>query len=565
MRKAVQIMISAAIVLLAAACVDNLQNENGQPDESGALITETITARVSEGDTKATIDGTSGGFAWTELVDKIAVHTTAGYVTSEGASAASGSSASFTVSYTGSRDAFAIYPSNLVVANAENYGQEGHSLDVTLPATYTLADVSGESSPCPLIATNTPGSGWEFKQLCGLLRLTVNDIPSGTSYLKVDFGKHQVCGDFTIESPNPGSSTISTLLITASSPTNAGDKITITDLGEVTSAILNIPLPTGQYGSITVSAWNGSNVPLKAKVEDFVYTAKRQTGKTLTTSLTGPLTGVFKVGSKYVVISPGNLQARTSDLGATWTWQFAANQWEFMGNKEGSSNIKINGAGTVSSNGIVDLFAWVGTSNTSWSGEVGSTGNAAMHGITNATTMGNATDYGDTVAESLKLDWGETIGDGKVWRTLNKDEWKYLLAERSGGTANGTSKARLTYAIITDLGVNGFILFPDGATIGTDEVTSWGNINGDSGSTKTQCTSAQWSALEAKGCMFLPAPGHRRYFSSKWEFGSSNYYWSSSYRGGDKERAVAKSFDNLTGEAGIQRQRGCAVRLVRDL
>jgi hypothetical protein len=347
---------------------------------------------------------------------------------------------------------------------------------------------------------------------------------------------------------------------------NTDDKITITGIGEATSVVLNIPLPTGQYGSITVSAWNGSNVPLKAKVQDFEYIAKRKTGKTVNTSLTGPLTGVFKVGSKYVVISPGNLQATTSDLGVTWTWQFAANQWDFMGNKTGSSNIKINGTGTVSSNGTVDLFAWVGVSNTTWSGDVGSTGNAAMHGITNATTMGNATDYGDTAAESLKSDWGETIGNGNVWRTLNKDEWKYLLAERSGGTANGTSKARVTYATITDYSVNGIILFPDGVTIESSEATSWGPINSDSSNpTRTQCTAAQWTALEAKGCVFLPEAGLRRYFSSKWEFVSGNSYWSSSYRGGDNTRATAKGFDNFTGEAGIYRQRGCAVRLVRNL
>jgi len=48
--------------------------------------------------------------------------------------------------------------------------------------------------------------------------------------------------------------------------------------------------------------------------------------------------------------------------------------------------------------------------------------------------------------------------------------------------------------------VNGIILFPDGVDIAntTDYFTTLGDINVDS-NWGTQCTSAQWTALAAKG------------------------------------------------------------------
>ena len=568
--------------MMVAACVDNLQNENDQLDESGAMITETITARVNEGDTKATIDGSTGTFAWTQSDDKIAVHTTDGYFTSEGASA-SGASASFTVSYTGSRNAFAIYPSNLVAADAENYGQEDHTLDVTLPAIYTLEEVSGETSPCPMIAANTPGVGWEFKQLCGLLRITIDGIPDGTTKLDVYFGRN-VAGQFSIPSPvaADGSSAI------AVSNASGNNAMAISITGITTSEVtVNLPLPVGEYGDIIVTATqvNGSTYTLKEAVTTegssfSTFSLSRKDGKLRSLKMT-ELTSIRHLVSsvakgKYVIISKGNLQAKTTDLGNTWTWQFAETPWEYIG--EGGANKKINGDGRVSVNGTVDLFGWVGASNTTWSGTLGTPGNAAMHGISDSKTLDNTDTYGNVSNETLKSDWGNTINDGYAWRTPTITEWLFLLNSRSSGSiVNGITSARYTLAQINTEGstkVCGLIIFPDGVTIDNSEASSWSYINNgvesDFGDYKwskaTQCTAAQWSALAAKGCVFLPSAGIR----NGWEVYYSNdacYYWSSS-----PDRVNYALFLHITNHYGAldtgtyhERWYGHPVRLIRNI
>ena len=266
-----------------------------------------------------------------------------------------------------------------------------------------------------------------------------------------------------------------------------------------------------------------------------------------------------------VQFAQGNLQATTTDLGVNWTWTLAANQWDYVGNA--TANNRINGNGTVSQNGTVDLFGWVGESNTTWEGDLGTKLNAAMYGISNAGNDGSSdfvtsTDnYGNVASENLKSDWGNTIGTG--WRTLTKDEWVYLLDTRSGSTVNGTANARFTEATINTDGtaVNGIILFPDGITIENGEATSWGTINGFS-DWGTKCTSSQWTALAAKDCVFLPAAGHR------WESTVSNVtergrYWSSTISGPTRAYYVrfrSNGGDYSSGQG--NRCNGCSVRLV---
>lgn len=239
--------------------------------------------------------------------------------------------------------------------------------------------------------------------------------------------------------------------------------------------------------------------------------------------------GQFQInadGTK-VCFSPGNLQATYN--GSTWNWAFAANQWDYIGYY--GANLYVEGNGTVSVNGTVDLFGWVGETST-WTG-------AAQYGISNSITVNSQYTYGNIASESLKSDWGNTITDGYKWRTLSFSEWNYVLSTRSSGsTVNGTPNARYTFASINtdDSAVNGIILFPDGITVETNGATTWGKINGSS-SWGTECTSAQWAYLAAKGCVFLPAAGYRYSTTEGNSYklsvsirgdGNSGYYWSSS-------------------------------------
>ena len=272
------------------------------------------------------------------------------------------------------------------------------------------------------------------------------------------------------------------------------------------------------------------------------------------------LGGQFSVSSTTKVkFSQGNLQA-TYD-GSVWTWTLAINQWDHIGSAAG--NTSINGNGTVSTNNVtVDLFGWVGASNVTWNGTVGTTLNAAMHGISNSRlTLSNDT-YGTSDTESLKRDWGTVIGTG--WRTLTKDEWSYLFGTRqSGSSVNGVSDARYTYATVHS--VHGVILFPDNVTIEHSEIDSWGSINGLS-SWATVPTNDQWTALAAKGCVFLPAAGYRSMATVN-NVSVGGYYWSASSYAGNANKAysVFLKANNQGFDTPDDRFFGFSVRLVRDV
>ena len=263
----------------------------------------------------------------------------------------------------------------------------------------------------------------------------------------------------------------------------------------------------------------------------------------------GALSGKFRINSRgdQIYFSQGNLQAIYA--GSTWTWSFAQNQWDYIGNA--ASNNAVNGNGTVSNNGTVDLFGW--------------STSATLKGINNSTS--NATysgDFDDWGALSI-TNGGGTANNG--WRTLSSAEWAYVFNTRpSGSTVNGTGNARYAHATIrtdVDGGVNGMILFPDGIRIENNEVTSWGNINSTSVWTGcTKCTSSEWSALAAKGCVFLPAAGYRD-GTTMYNVGTYGRYWSSSPSGTEYAYGVDFLSGSLGPEDGNYRYRGFSVRLVR--
>ena len=264
------------------------------------------------------------------------------------------------------------------------------------------------------------------------------------------------------------------------------------------------------------------------------------------------LAGVFSVSStKKVNFSKGNLQA-TYD-GSSWTWAFANNQWDYIGNSAGNTKVT-DVSPFISENGTVDLFGWVGASST-WTG-------AAQYGISNSTATNNVDGYGNVGGEAQKVGWGATVGAG--WRTLTKNEWLYLLSERATGvTVNSTDNARYTQATInTDgMAVKGLIIFPDSYAGGSPAGVTWGTINAKS-TFETTCTSAGWTALEAAGCVFLPVAGYRDASTVK-EAGVGAGYWSSSSSTAPYAFALYFESDYMTIQYGGSRKYGFSVRLVQ--
>jgi hypothetical protein len=255
-------------------------------------------------------------------------------------------------------------------------------------------------------------------------------------------------------------------------------------------------------------------------------------------SIPGALSGRFTINASgdKVQFSQGNLQ-----WSGTNGWRFASNQWDIIGSKAN------NTSPTSSNDNYMDLFCW------------GATG---LNGV--APNSADSYLSGSSVL-SGNNDWGTNMGAS--WRTLTSDEWAYLFNTRaSGSTVNGTSNARYAFATIrTDVnsGINGIILFPDGVNFAASEFTTLGTVNGVS-SYATKCTSDQWTALEGKGCVFLPAAGLRSGSTVSYA-GVHGYYWSSSpYASYEADKAYDVYFGNVLSLPSENRRFfGSSVRLVR--
>ena len=147
-------------------------------------------------------------------------------------------------------------------------------------------------------------------------------------------------------------------------------------------------------------------------------------------------------------------------------------------------------------------------------------------------------------------DWGDYIEGG--WRTLSKDEWRYVLS----GRTDASSKV----ATCSVNGVNGLILLPDNWVLpaGCSFTAGFGG-----GFWLFKYTSTQWQQMEAAGAVFLPAAGSRLSTRVSGE-GLRGDYWSSSPNGEDDAYCITFTGSGVPGISSWPRRDGYSVRLVQD-
>ena len=149
-------------------------------------------------------------------------------------------------------------------------------------------------------------------------------------------------------------------------------------------------------------------------------------------------------------------------------------------------------------------------------------------------------------------DWGDYI-EGN-WRTLSKEEWQYIIHERTdAGNKYGN-------ATVND--IHGLILLPD-----TWELpTGYSFIPGSHSWSENVYTDSQWQEMEKKGAVFLPASGYRNagYNDCRYK-GESGVYHSSTPT--SPEWAGCLSFaENYCETFGTGKRTGqCSVRLAWDV
>lgn len=550
------IIYLAALAVMTAACSNEDDTILTGGEMNGAadvkMITETVTATNGDGSasTRAAVDA-SAAFTWT-AGDQIAVHVSDGnYYTTTALAAGGNNTAEFSVTYPDgkTRDAFAVFPAAIVAADAANYGQSSTALDVTLPGSYAITEVSGTTTPCPMIADNT-GSGWQFKQLCAMLRLTVTDIPATATYLTIDFNGKKVQGAFSIATPvTVGTSTIAT---TATDGTD--DIITVTGLtGAATTYDINLPLPTGDYTNVTVTAYNSSDLALLTTTRPMkasgTYTAQRAKGR----KVNAPLPAFSVSASKKVAFSPGNLQYNQKNN--PYYWRFAEHQYDYVGKWDTST--------------WVDLFGW-GT----WTGggDITDPFNTLIPLSTNESSGYYVWNSDDFNSESRLVDETQRNYD---WRTLTggeTGEWMYLFGLKwdvskskcvdDADNAVRYQKAAHGKVYVNGLWINGLIIVPDNFIDPMKNGESKAFVGGVGTNLLSNVYSAaNWAAMEAAGCVFLPFANYRVGNSIN---NDTSLYWSSTPNG-FSAYALGFNSNSLNGRGGAFTNIGASVRLVRDL
>lgn len=257
MKKNYLLSALAVCACLFTACnkENDTTKEEGAEENKEGVITY-LRATGNENTSKGSIDGATGDFSW-NVGDQIAVwdNTNGVYKVSAELTAGdiAGDNATFAFVDLGTRADFAISPASIVDAGHHTAAD----FSITLPGTYSLADVLGEKSPVPMIAVND-GEFLHFKQLGALLRVTLNNLPPSTKSVTIDFNGKKVQGAFSVAaSVTPGTSTIVT------SATEGTDDIITINIGDghgwLNDQDVNIPVPTGTYTNITVKSWSGLN------------------------------------------------------------------------------------------------------------------------------------------------------------------------------------------------------------------------------------------------------------------------------------------------------------------
>ena len=257
----------------------------------------------------------------------------------------------------------------------------------------------------------------------------------------------------------------------------------------------------------------------------------------------GAIKAAFSISdTKQIYFSQGNLQYQAS----TGTWRFAEHQYDMIG--DDNANI------SSTNSGWIDLFGW-GTSG--W--------NSGANAYQPYSTSTNYEDYyvGGSYSNNLtdsyaNADWGvyNKISNGGnqagQWRTLTNEEWDYMVNTR----ANASSKNGI--ATVND--ITGLILLPDNWVL-PEGLTFTSGANGNFA--QNTYTASEWSKLEAKGAVFLPAAGYRD-GTDVYDVGSYGRYWSSSAN--DYGRASYLYFySGRVGTSYLGRSDGGSVRLVRGL
>lgn len=553
MKKVLYLILAGVFFFGIVSCYKDLEPTNDSGNPAGPVI---LTATIADETTKATVSESDGSFSFSSG-DAILVYD--GTATYAGTTTSGGSSAEFTM-----EDGFDVTGAGLAAFPSALISSISSATAVTfnLPRSYSYVDVGSADAdaakvPVLMVATKDAGStNLSFKQVTSLVRFRVTNCQAGV--LHFTFSSN-VTGTAELTNVVPG-----TTGITASNLSGTKSMtIAVTGVPAVASGnyiYITLPVPVGT-DPMNVQVVNlGATTVSSATLSGTAAALERAGGRKRGVTLGIPITPQFSISAtQKVAFAPGNLQATYDASAETWTWDFAANQYDYIGNAPGNTTIitevkeSTEPFAKLSASGTVDIFGW-STTNT-------------YFGIASSTSH-------ETYTTEAFADWGNLVIGSQTagyWRTMTNSEWDYLLNTRSCSTIGETENARYLKANTVSGVVQGLIMFPDNFTWNE---TTMGTIPTSCNSPKAyitqQFTSAQWASLEAAGAIFLPASGYKYQYGLS-TIGDRGNYWSSSKR--DDNRAFYMFFHyNGRNDSTLSAQEhdygnfiASSVRLVHDL
>ena len=550
----------------------------GTETGEGTVVTETLDVSFGDNDpgTKVDIANYSGKFSWSEN-DQIAVWYQNG-TTGSWSTGTVTANAKVNISGQGKRAKLAVYPAG-VQTNFNLTEQHNATYPVTKITYPDMIDFTGKPAnyaPMPMIALNDPGrNGLKFFHVGGVVRFKLYGVPAGTMYIKVVSDADPIAGEFPVAIPTGNEVNGAELVYDQTKWSNDFDdpswdqlfkpshknevlvKIASSALTEEGNGYnISLPVPTGVYETLTISAVNASlqeitpSTTYAPRSPDVFFDCERASGHRLAAQalrpnhpMTLPTTvhGLFRVSeTKQVYFASGNVLFIADKSGDNWTnrrWKFADNQWDVYAD---ASNYQDG------PNRVIDHFGW-GTGNNPW------------------LTADITTPYSTTFT-----DWGihfDEVGNGSdstnedFWHTPTASEWRYLH--------NVRPKASILWgycSIADNAGVthDGLVYLPDewvlpaGITFrpGVRNVYSMdGSYDGD------------WSVLEENGALFLPAASFRTgTFMNTDYLNIFGVYWSTDFVDSDDGFGLQLDFDpsHVAPQGHSAKYYGYSVRLYRE-
>ena len=237
-----------SIVLLLASCVDDYKSENQKE-------TYAITAQIEQNGTRTAVNA-QNQVVWTEG-DQIGVF---GDLQTNNAlfelEAANGSSARFTGELAvGEQPDIAYYPYQ------SGARLQGSALSFELPAEYVYSD----NSNAPMIGYSNGENALSFKHLCGLMKVTVNNVPEeSVQFVVTSEGENPkgIAGTAVVEDVHQADA-----ILAVQDDGNTQYSITYQLTGSVSEKTFTfyIPIPVGEYEKLTVSLQNADGKVLFQK------------------------------------------------------------------------------------------------------------------------------------------------------------------------------------------------------------------------------------------------------------------------------------------------------------